>query len=179
MKLYLTTILFIAVLLSVTSCSTSTKTCGADYDQVKITKQGIIQKPIVTDLVVDKDKKTLTKSYTYTSIFAAKESVMADFVKENKCDIIINPMFTYCLETNNSSQTISITVSGFAGMYKNFRNFEASDTANLLPRKLNMLQPDKYVSSSLDIINIPAKNKKPLALIGVIATALLILLLVK
>jgi len=133
------------------SCSTSTKTCGSDFDQMKITKQGIIQKPLIVDLDINKDKKSATKNYSFISVSSAKEVIMGDFVNQYKCDLIVHPTFNYCINSENNSKNITITVDGFPAFYKNFRNFEMKDTLGFIPKNFQILQPEKSLSTSSDI----------------------------
>jgi hypothetical protein len=104
------------------------KTRTIDYYEREVTKTGIYQKPIVADLVVAKQKSTLTRTYDNISETEAKDYVSAEFAMNENCDVIVHPI--YEVETNNSNGEIKINISitGYAAHYKNIRNFELRDT---------------------------------------------------
>lgn len=139
----------ICAILILSSCSTTNKSKSADYDYMYITKTGIIQKPLITDLDVEKTKVTVTKTYNNISVNGAKENVMADFIKEQNCDIIIQPYFTTSSVASSTKTTITVTVTGYPGHYRNIRPYDPKDTIYLLPirhigisrKELSMAEP--------------------------------------
>ncbi|RYY39979.1 MAG: hypothetical protein EOO08_07950 [Chitinophagaceae bacterium] len=133
MKTKLLPLLAIPFFLSLTSCKSVQKSRTADYDYLFITKQGIIQKPLVADLDVAKVKVTLTKVYEDVTLSQAKENAMADFIKENSCDLIVQPYFSSSSTSSVGSSKITITVTGYPASYRNIRQFERKDTMYFLP----------------------------------------------
>ena len=129
----ISSVIFISLIVFMSSCSTTNKSKSADYDYMYITKTGIIQKPLITDLDVDKSKVTVTKTYNNISVSGAKENVMADFIKEQNCDIIIQPYFTTSSVTSSTKTTITVTVTGYPGHYRNIRTYDQKDTVYLVP----------------------------------------------
>ena len=119
----------LALVATISSCKTVSKSHTADYDYMFISKQGILQKPMITDLEVAKQKVTVTKTYENISLSEAKQNVMGEFIKQNSCDLIVQPYFTSSAVTANEKTTITINVTGYPASYKNIRNFEAKDTA--------------------------------------------------
>ena len=116
------------------SCKTVTKSHTADYDYMYINKQGIKQRPLVTDLEVAATKVTITKTYTNVSVTEAKENALGDFVEEQKCDLVVQPYFETSSVSENEKKTITVTLMGYPAFYRNIRNFEPKDTASFLIR---------------------------------------------
>ena len=119
---YSITLLFVTL----TSCKVTKMTKG-DYDVMYITKTGIIQRPLVADLDVSKQRLTLTKTYSNVLPTEAKENVVADFIKQNNCDVAIHPFFSTTTASNERS-SVTVTISAYTGNFKNMRDFQASDT---------------------------------------------------
>ncbi|RYZ21434.1 MAG: hypothetical protein EOO16_12960 [Chitinophagaceae bacterium] len=115
------------------SCTTTQKTTTADYDYLYVTKQGIIQKPLIADLEVGKQKSTVSRTYKDMTLNGAKETVMGEFIKENNCDLVVQPYFTSSSSTSMGGSTITVTVTGYPASYKNIRQFERKDTQYFLP----------------------------------------------
>lgn len=111
------------------SCKTVTKSHTADYDFMYITKQGIKQRPLVTDLEVAKSKITFTKAYENVSVIVAKENALGDFVQQNNCDLAVQPFFETNTVSVNEKITITVTLIAYPAYYRNIRNFEPKDTA--------------------------------------------------
>lgn len=83
------------------------------------------QKPTLADLDVKENKVTGTASYKSKekSIEAIKQEAVANALKSANADILVEPKFA--TEINNS--TITITVTGYPGFYKNFRPIKTDD----------------------------------------------------
>lgn len=111
------------------SCTTM-RTRTFDYDYMYISKTGIIQRPLISDLEVGKQKMKISRKYKNISLKLAKENVMGEFIQEHNCDLIVQPYFT--TETINYETTV--TVIGYPASFKNIRQFDAKDTIYLLPR---------------------------------------------
>lgn len=134
MKRNLVTVAVSAVVLSLlfSACTTS-RSHYYDYDHLFIKKQGVIQRPVMADIEVMKDKRTITRTYKYVTVTMAKEMILVDFVKEFNADLIVQPMFATKTESTNNRTTVEITLMGFPAVYKNFRNYEPKDAELLLP----------------------------------------------
>lgn len=163
------TFFLLLVILSI-SCKV-TKTTNADYDFMKITKQGIIQKPLVADLEVSKEKKLLSKTYENTTYDQAKNLLMAEYTKELGCDVIVHPMFSAVNTTKADVTTINITVNGYPATYKNIRNFELKDTVNFIPKHFVLINPNESDSKvSPPIAEVRKKKGVGLIILGTILT---------
>lgn len=151
----------IFIVLIFPSCKTTQKSSSSDYDYIKITKQGIVQKPLIADLEISKEKKSLTKVYENATLNYAKELVMGAFIQEFKCDLVVHPLFysTTTTTSKNDIRSISITVSGYTGSYKNIRNFELKDTVNFFPRNIVIFNPAESVLSTSEVPVISKKKK--------------------
>ena len=83
------------------------------------------QKPTLADLDI-KDKKVTgmaSSKITQKGIDAIKQEAVANALKNINADILVEPNFD--TEVNNS--TITITVTGYPGFYKNFRPIKTED----------------------------------------------------
>lgn len=104
------------------SCSSITKIITVK--QLDIYGSGVIQKPVVVDLEVRE-----TKVYGFSSMSSStpveivKKNAVADALKNVKADVLIEPKF----EIEKKSSTITASVSGFPGFYKNFRPITPDD----------------------------------------------------
>ena len=107
----------------------------------------------------------------------AKELIMGDFVHELKCDVIVHPIFNYCISTKNEKNIINITVEGYPASYKNFRNFELKDTVNFLPSQLNIFKPEKGISmnpTNSEVLKTKKSKSGTLVILGVTTVVALI-----
>ena len=120
-------------LLAATSCKTILKSSTADFDYLNITKMGIIQKPMITDLQVAKEKVTISRSFGNIGLKEAKENTMGAFTVQEKCDLIVQPYFTTTSVTENDKTTITVNLTGYPAFYKNIRNFQVSDSSLFFP----------------------------------------------
>ena len=140
------------------SCSTTSKTSTYDYDYMFIKKQGIIQRPLMADIEVMKDKKSLTRTYKNVTVNIAKEMLIADFIRENNADLIIQPLFSTKMENTTARTNVEVSLSGYPASYRNIRNYEPKDSSLLLPMDHLMLPsaPSRLFSTAEYF---PAKKK--------------------
>ena len=90
---------------------------------------GVIQKPVLTNLIVQ--PKKITSSYTGTGtqgIDYYKSQAIAKAMTENRADVIIEPSYQIVASTS----AVQITTTGYAGTYDNFRQMNGADTALLV-----------------------------------------------
>ena len=116
------------------SCQT-TKSSTYDYDYLMITKQGVIQRPVLVDLEVDKVKQTITRTFRNTTLDVAKQNIVKEFIKTAVCDVVVQPSWDTEAEAGMGKTTVEITLTGFPAKYKNFRNYEAKDADLLIGRQ--------------------------------------------
>ena len=124
-------LIIVSILILSTSCKTVQKSSTADYDYINITKRGILQRPLVTDLDVSTSKVTYQNIYENVSLSVAKENALGDFIKTNNCDIAIQPMFQTSTTVENEKSKTSVTVTAFTGKYINIKNYESKDSTIL------------------------------------------------
>lgn len=115
------------------SCGTTSKTSSYDYDYMFIKKQGIIQRPLMADIEVGKEKKSLTRTYKNVTVNMAKEMLIADFIHENNADLIVQPLFSTKTENTTAKANVEVSLSGYPANYRNIRNYEPKDSSLLLP----------------------------------------------
>lgn len=149
------TLVIIAV--SVSSCAT-VKTKSVDYDYMYINKQGIIQRPLVTDLEVAKEKKSLARTYDNVTVAQAKENIMGEFIKEFTCDLVVQPYFTTTSEGTAVKTTVNVTVNGYPASYRNIRMYEPKDSANFKIRAFVNNYENKPITN--ESTEEPLKKKK-------------------
>ena len=115
----------LGVIVLFTSCVT-TKTQTAKTIDIY---GSVVHKPIIADLQVQDQKITGTAVFqSLSSLEGAKNTAVAEALKKTNADVLIEPSF----QTETSNGKTTVTVTGWAGTYKNFRN------AN--PEDLNYLQ---------------------------------------
>lgn len=104
------------------------------------------QKPTLADLEVKDKKVTGTASYKSTEkgYEAIKQEAVANALKSINADILVEPNFD--TEVNNS--TITITVTGYPGFYKNFRPIKTEDLPVL----------ESILFTGVSTMHIPASN---------------------
>lgn len=132
MKKLIKSVLTLVVTASVvTSCSTLNKSKSVDYDYMYINKQGIIQRPLVTDLEVAKEKQKLSRTYRNITVAQAKENIMGEFIQQFGCDLIVQPYFVTTSEgATVIKSNVEVTVNGYPASYRNIRMYEPKDSAN-------------------------------------------------
>lgn len=161
MRLTLACIAIFTILLT-TSCTT-TKSRTFDYDYLFINKQGIIQRPLITDLDVVKQKVKMSKTYSDATLSEAKETIMGEFMQENNCDLIVQPYFSSSTVGNSQTTSLTITLTGFPASYKNIRQYEPKDSAYLLPRAYINNELNRPWSGGGEVI--PQKKKSSVGIL--------------
>jgi hypothetical protein len=108
------------------------KSTRIDYKELKITKDGIFQKPLVTDLEVAKQRVFFSRTYENMNADEAKDNVNGEFSIEKNCDIVVQPLYETNTTTTDVKTTTTVTISGYPAYYKNIRTFEPKDTQAFL-----------------------------------------------
>lgn len=117
-----------ATMFVLASCSFQKKTTNTSKT-LGIYGAGVIQKPVLTHLKVNPGKITSLYSGSGSeSIDYHKSQAIAKAMHENKADVIIEPAY----EIVSTLSTVSITLTGYAGSYENFRQLTGADTALLV-----------------------------------------------
>jgi hypothetical protein len=111
-----------------TSSKTDYKIRTADYKQIVINKNEIYQKPLVADLDVAKQKVSMTKTYENLTVEQAKENITGEFVLEQGCDILVQPLYQTETSLSDDKSTTIVSVSGYPAFYKNIRTYMPSDS---------------------------------------------------
>ena len=102
-KQFLSTSIGAVLIIAGTSCKSLQKSNSAqsDTEYTFVSKKGIYQKPLISDLEVGFQRLSIKKTYTNISIKEAKENAMGDFIKQQKCDLIVQPFSSCTSETVN------------------------------------------------------------------------------
>jgi hypothetical protein len=117
-----------AVVFALGSCSMPKQTTTTSKS-LGIYGAGVIQKPVVTNLKVNPRKFTSTYAGNGTEgLMYHKSQAIAKAMAENKADVIIEPAY----DITSSASNVSITVTGYAGSYENFRQLTGADTSLLV-----------------------------------------------
>lgn len=109
-----------------------TSTVSTSGKTMEIITSGIYTKPLVADLKVQEAKiettvegKSLLPENVPSLVSNLKKSAVSQAIQINKCDILIEPIYTVTIEGTN----VSVTVSGRPATYVNFRNLTVADSS--------------------------------------------------
>ena len=115
-------ILAFASMMMLSSCSVITK--SITVKQLDIYGPGVIQKPVIVDLDVRDAKvsgySSMAKS---SSVEQVKNFAVADALKNAKADVLVEPKF----EIEWTPTKITVSVTGYPAIYKNFRPITIDD----------------------------------------------------
>ncbi|MFM2138737.1 MAG: hypothetical protein RJA57_1044 [Bacteroidota bacterium] len=92
-----------------------------------VTKNNIYQKPKVADLSVNAKRVKITMTYENISVDDAKELIKGEFMKQEKCDIIVQPYFYSTTTYNTDGTSVRITITGLPAFYRNIHNYTNAD----------------------------------------------------
>lgn len=114
-------LVFLSIVLFLFASCATTKTQTAKTIDIY---GSVVHKPIIADLQVQSQKITGTASFqSLSSLEAAKNTAVAEALKKANADVLIEPSF----QTVTSNGKTTVTVAGWAGSYKNFRNANSED----------------------------------------------------
>ena len=99
---------------------------------LNIRENGILQKPLVAELDVMKERVKITKTYENINTEDAKDLVRGEFMKQQKCDFIVEPLLFSTLLITDTNRLVTATVSGYPAFYKNIKNYEIGDSVYFL-----------------------------------------------
>lgn len=113
----------VVVFMSLASCTSVQKTATVSNIEVNV-----IQNPTIADLDVRMEKVEKTVSwgielFNRTSFNNRLENLVAEILKENDADVLVEPHYIY--QKDGSIKTL--TVFGFPAKFKSFRNATSSD----------------------------------------------------
>jgi hypothetical protein len=115
---------FLTVILIITVASCSMKSTTNTSKTLNVYGAGVIQKPVIVELEVKPTKVTATVSRKLTTnMEALKAEAVSLAVKNAGADVLVEP--TYTIVSNRGTSTV--TVTGFAATYKNFRDIRVED----------------------------------------------------
>ncbi len=151
-----------ATVLVLVSCSLKKQTSNTSKT-LAIYGAGVIQKPVLTNLKVNPQK--ITSRYAGNGsqgVEYHKSQAIAKAMSENNAHVIIEPAY----EITSSASNVSITVTGYAGSYENFRQLTGADTSLLVeagiinynngPGETPAPQPVKKAKAGLVLLGILA-----------------------
>ena len=112
------------IILSLTIPSCSMKSTTNTAKTLNVYGSGVIQKPVIVELDVKQTRVTATVTRRLTSnMDALKAEAVSLAVKNAGADVLVEP--TYTIVSNRGTSTV--TVTGFAATYKNFRDIKIED----------------------------------------------------
>lgn len=130
----------------ITSCSSIIKTATSKTRDIY--GSGVIQKPVMADLEVKDLKVSATaEKYDGSSLEIVKHEAVSNALKIANAHILIEPTY----ETIIRGGRVSVTVTGFPGIYKNFKLIKAEDVPLLNVRIIQDNSQNDYI--------IPEKKK--------------------
>jgi len=141
--------------LFITSCGSMSKIKTTDVDSID--KTGILAHPIIAEVEIKNTKVAgqyiiKTEQYKLNKEYG-KNMAIADAVQKAKCDYLVHPMYEIIIETRNTT----INVTGFPGVYKEFRKMEARDSTIL---KMSQTSIIKTGSGMIEVDNTVVTKKK-------------------
>jgi hypothetical protein len=115
--------LIVGLLFGAISCGPSkliTKSTIAKQNDLEVTKPGVLIKPLLADLEVTTERKSVVyKGQTNLSIADLKNNAMQLFLETNKCEYVLDPIFTINKTVENKKLTaIEIKLTGLSATYK-------------------------------------------------------------
>ncbi len=121
MKTIFKVLLFINLIFFFASCKVQR---SIDSKIMSINGPGVIQKPVIVDLIVN-DKKATGQAVRQSGddIGITKNEAVADLLKNAGGDVLVEPTFSY--EKTNGKTTV--TVTGWPASYINFRSIKQDD----------------------------------------------------
>ena len=122
--------IFLFLSLYLASCKTTQAPFKAHYKDLEtqdITDKQVIQTPVIVDLDVAETKVTGSYSAENVQVEYAKNKALADAVAKSGADVLVEPIY----EVDINDKTVSVTVNGYPGKYKNFRKPQAQDSVLL------------------------------------------------
>jgi DNA/RNA endonuclease YhcR with UshA esterase domain len=141
-------LLFAIAVVLLSSCSV-VKTYTAKTTEIY--GSGVIQKPVIVDLEVTETKVSGTATESSgIGLEAIKNLAVANAVKKAGADVLIEPQF----ETETRSGMTTATVTGFPGIYRNFRPIQIDDVELLkvgILQKANVYQPSSEEKKKLKL----------------------------
>jgi len=167
--------------MSIASCKTAQKAVYNDYSTLSFAKPPVLVKPVVAELEIGA-RTTIAQTYTNTSLEPARESTLAQFCRDQSCDVVVQPRFSIETETYDEKSTknkVSVKLTGFPGTYKNIRNYEPKDSAYFNTNVLPLARSTTYTPQSNTEVVKPKTRKAGWLVTGgiLVATALILLIL--
>jgi hypothetical protein len=136
-------ILFFSIAFYSCTVTQQTKTLKtAKY--MEISQPGVYAIPVVADLKVSEEKITGNSAGRiipdavdrYTVVEGLKVEAVSNAIKNSKADVLVEPDFT----VEVVGYDVKVAVTGYPAVYKNFRNYSASDSMALKMSYLNRVQ---------------------------------------
>ena len=112
----------------ITSCSKSSFPAQAQDKNIYASSMGIYQLPQIADLDIGQQRVKLTLNYNRITLEDAKKLAKADFIKNQNCDLIVEPLLVISNYQNKGRSSRMVTISGYPASYKNIRNVELGDS---------------------------------------------------
>ena len=100
---------------------------------------GVIQNPVIADLDVQEQKVRGTATGRWSAATSVKQMARVNAFNTANADVLIAPVH----EIGTKGNKTTVTVTGFAATYKNFRNATVGDST--LVEAAYMLQPNTVV----------------------------------
>lgn len=144
-----------SALIALSACSSVSKIKTTDVDYIR--KTGVLAHPLLAEVEVKNEKvkgEYLMKTASYTvNPKYGKNMAIADAIEKSNADYLVHPM--YEIEKGSSKTTIKVT--GYPGVYKEFRKIVPADSTVL---KLGQAIPVNSTSGMIEIEVIDPKDAK-------------------
>ncbi len=118
---------FVTLSFVLASCKTTHEPYRAHYKELEtqdITDKQVIQTPVIVDLDVTETKVSGSFSAENVQVEYAKNKALADAIAKSGADVLVEPVY----EVDINDKTVTATVQGYPGKYKNFRKPQPQDS---------------------------------------------------
>ena len=135
-------LILISTILTVGCATTTTTRRQVTAKSADVVYSGVVQRPLVVDLNVSETRVRGTftgTSTTNTNLQTLKDLAIENALSTVNADILLEPRFNVTTNTTGEFTEIIVVVTGYPATYRNFRNFNASDTAWINLRPANRL----------------------------------------
>lgn len=129
--------IYIILIAGLFSACTQLRTRTLAVDSEPIYKSGVLTKPMVAEVNIEKRKiegvaSVKNAEYPGNASEVALTFAIRNALKSGNADFIVQPLY----DIENTKGVTTAKVSGYAGKYKVFREFKLSDTTSFYIRRM-------------------------------------------
>ena len=107
-----------------------------EHKEMYFVTNKINQRPQIADLEVAKQRVKYTQTYSNLSYSEVKNIVKGDFMKQQNCDVIVEPLISATITTTESGVSTEATVTGYPAFFRNIKTYELKDSVYFKPHPI-------------------------------------------